>query len=69
MEVCRKLDNIKLENRPYTEVSLNQNPFSGQSDIKFIAISIRKDDIIFSTRYGRIKVDLINGRRNQKSRS
>ena len=21
MEVCRKLDNIKLENRPYTEVS------------------------------------------------
>jgi hypothetical protein len=22
MEVCRKLDNIKLENRPYTEVSI-----------------------------------------------
>jgi len=25
MEVCLKLDNIKLENRPYTEVSPNNN--------------------------------------------
>ena len=25
MEVCRKLGNIKLENRPYTEVSLYLN--------------------------------------------
>ena len=25
MEVCRKLDNIKLENRPYTEVSIDNN--------------------------------------------
>ena len=24
MEVCRKLDNIKLENRPYTEVSSSE---------------------------------------------
>jgi hypothetical protein len=26
MEVCLKLDNIKLENRPYTEVSFDETP-------------------------------------------
>ena len=42
MEVCRKLDNIKMQNRPYTEVSDRHTAFALAQNCKNLGVAISR---------------------------